>query len=173
MLDHLRRLFEHIAWADTRALNALRTAPNANGSALALLSHVLGAEEVWLARLEQRTPELAVWPALSLADAERVLGSNAAALRTYVAGLSASDLEREIPYVNSAGQHFRSTIADILLHIALHGSYHRGQVALLVREGGGEPAPTDYIAYVRGTPAATRQSSLPAPSREPTRETAR
>jgi uncharacterized damage-inducible protein DinB len=48
-------------------------------------------------------------------------------------------------------------VDDILLHVALHGSYHRGQVALLVREAANKPAPTDYIGFVRGVPAATRQ----------------
>ena len=54
----------------------------------------------------------------------------------------------------SAGQAFRSTLEDILLHVALHGAYHRGQLAMLVRDGHGEPAPTDYIAFVRGVAAA-------------------
>jgi len=40
----------------------------------------------------------------------------------------------------------------------MHGCYHRGQVAMLIRDGGGTPAPTDYIAFVRGAPAATRQA---------------
>ena len=43
--------------------------------------------------------------------------------------------------------------------LLLHGAYHRGQIALLLREGGAEPAPTDYIAFVRGAPAATRTPS--------------
>jgi len=33
--------------------------------------------------------------------------------------------------------------------VALHGSYHRGQVAAAVRAAGGEPVNTDYITYVR------------------------
>jgi uncharacterized damage-inducible protein DinB len=50
-------------------------------------------------------------------------------------------------------------VEDILLQIFLHGTYHRGQVALLLRQGEATPAPTDYIAYVRGAPAATRAVS--------------
>jgi len=68
--------------------------------------------------------------------------------------LTAADLAREIQYRNSAGQEFRSTLEDILLHVALHGSYHRGQVSLIVRGGGGEPVATDYNAFIRGVPAA-------------------
>jgi uncharacterized damage-inducible protein DinB len=47
--------------------------------------------------------------------------------------------------------------------VALHGSYHRGQIALLVRAGGSTPAPTDYIAFIRGAPAATRTPVGDAP----------
>ncbi|HYJ78559.1 MAG TPA: DinB family protein [Longimicrobiaceae bacterium] len=74
----------------------------------------------------------------------------------HVAPLQKLDLDREVPYINSAGQGFQSTIGDILLHVALHGAYHRGQVAAAVRARGGAPVPTDYIAFVRGVPAATR-----------------
>jgi hypothetical protein len=36
----------------------------------------------------------------------------------------------------------------------LHGQYHRGKINLLLRQSGAEPAPADYISYVRGVPAA-------------------
>ena len=45
-------------------------------------------------------------------------------------------------------------LSPMLLQVILHGCYHRGQVALLVRDAGAEPSPTDYIAFVRGSPAA-------------------
>ena len=70
-------------------------------------------------------------------------------------------LQRSIPYVNSAGRAFTSTLEDILLHVALHGAYHRGQVSIFVRDGGGIPAPTDYIGFARGVPAATTHRDSP------------
>ena len=33
----------------------------------------------------------------------------------------------------------------------------------LVRDAGADPCPTDFIAFVRGAPAATRVSVAPAP----------
>ena len=75
-----------------------------------------------------------------------------------LATLGPGDLDRDVTYTNSAGQEFTSRVEDILLHVVMHGSYHRGQVAMLIRDGGGTPAPTDYIAFVRGAPAATRVS---------------
>jgi uncharacterized damage-inducible protein DinB len=72
--------------------------------------------------------------------------------------LRPEDFQRVVPYRNSAGLAFESTVEDILLHVCLHGSYHRGQIARAVRQGGATPAPTDYIGFIRGSPAATRQS---------------
>ena len=61
---------------------------------------------------------------------------------------------------------------DMLLQVVLHGCYHRGQVALVVRGAGAEPSPTDYIAFVRGAPAAVTPRPVPlASSLSPTRDT--
>ncbi|HSE27071.1 MAG TPA: DinB family protein [Gemmatimonadales bacterium] len=157
MPDHLRALFAHLRWADARALAALRVSNGQPPQARVLFAHVLGAEETWLARVEGRVPRLAVWPDLDVEQcvtwAERIHQ----ALDALVAGLDADRLADEVAYVNSEGRAFHSTRRDILLHMAMHGQYHRGQVALLLRASGFDPAATDYIAWARGAPAATRQ----------------
>ncbi len=93
---------------------------------------------------------------MTLDQCEELAGANHAEFTQLLGTMDAASLEQEIPYTNSAGDSFRSTRSDILLHVALHGCYHRGQVALLLRRSGNEPQPTDYIAFVRGAPAATR-----------------
>ena len=162
MYETLSALLDHLAWADARVLAGLRESPGGDPRALELFAHVLGAEHVWLSRIRGAEPRVAVWPTLTLEACGNVAAENAAGLRAVLdeaaaaAADGASGLQREIAYVNSAGRAFRSTLADILLHTALHGSYHRGQVALLVRQSGGVPSSTDYIAMARGAPAATR-----------------
>lgn len=155
MSAHLERLIAQMAWADERVIMALRRA-GAIDRALTLYGHVLGAEHVWLARLEGREPTVAVWPQLDLEGCERLAAENHAAYRGYMSRLSAADVGRAVHYRNSAGDEFDSTIEDILLQVATHGAYHRGQIALLLRDAGDVPEPTDYIAFVRGAPAATR-----------------
>jgi uncharacterized damage-inducible protein DinB len=157
MIEQLKRLFGHLAWADTMAMGALRNAKNPPPKALEIMSHVLGAEEVWLSRLQQRPAAVAVWPVLSVAECGELAEANRKGFEAYVAGLGREDVDRAVPYVNSAGQAFESKAWDILVHVAMHGSYHRGQVMLLLRSSGHEPAATDYIAYVRGAAAATRR----------------
>jgi len=161
MSAHLRKLIEHLKWADAATLEALRASDDSDARALTIYSHVLGAEAVWLARLAGRPSEVAVWPVLTLEQAASLASRNAAELEAFVSSLAPHDLDREIDYRTSDGRAFRSTIEDILLHTALHGSYHRGQIALLIRVGGGEPAPTDYIAFARGAPAARTAPPTP------------
>jgi uncharacterized damage-inducible protein DinB len=140
-------------WADVRALESLRTG-RIPPETLAIYGHVLGAEHVWLARLEQKPPSLVVWPSLTLEECAEASARNDSNYRAFLDELTEAGLQHEVPYTNSAGQSFRSRVDDILLHVAMHGSYHRGQIASQVRRAGGTPAPTDYIGFVRGVPAA-------------------
>ena len=157
MLDYLRRLFAHMRWADERVLDALRSAGTPPQKAIEVYAHVLGAEHVWLARLRQVPSAVAVWPSMAVGDCVLLARANAEQYERVVSALDAPALDREVAYTNSAGRSFRSRVGDILLHVALHASYHRGQVALLLREAGDVPEATDYIGFVRGAPAATRQ----------------
>jgi uncharacterized damage-inducible protein DinB len=157
LLDQLRRLFDHAEWANAHVIAALESQA-VTPDIVELFAHVLGAEEIWLSRLEQRPSRLAVWPSLTVAQVAEAAQSNASSYRAYLDRLTPDDLPREVAYKNSAGQTFSTPIMDILTHVAMHGSYHRGQVALRIRRDGGVPAPTDFIAFVRGSPAATRQS---------------
>jgi len=93
---------------------------------------------------------------LTLDQCDELAAENQAGFAQLLEALDEAALDQEIPYTNSAGLSFHSRRSDILLHVALHGCYHRGQVALLLRRAGNEPQPTDYIAFVRGAAAATR-----------------
>ena len=156
MRDYLLRLFRHMTWADERAVEALRESSGASELARTELAHVLGAEHVWLSRLEGRPARVAVWPDLSVEECATLAGETSAGVLGYLERLEERELERTVHYRNSAGAEFDSKVSDILLHIALHGTYHRGKVAAALRESGAEPAATDYIGFVRGVPAATR-----------------
>lgn len=154
----INRLFAHLAWADRATLAALHAA-TPPAQAVELYAHIVAAERVWLDRLRRHKASIAVWPTLSLTQSEALAEENAAGYREYLTTLPAGALEQEVAYVNSAGDAFRSRADDILLHVCLHGQYHRGQIASLLRREGGTPAQTDFITYVRGVPAATRQPS--------------
>jgi uncharacterized damage-inducible protein DinB len=153
----LSKLLGHLEWADARVLDSLRAMPHPDARALELYAHVLGAEETWLSRMLERDARIGVWPTLSLHEAATLAAENAAGFRAFVEERTAEQLQERVKYLNSLGMPFESALEDMLLQVVLHGCYHRGQIALLVRGAGGEPSPTDYIAFARGAPAATRQ----------------
>jgi uncharacterized damage-inducible protein DinB len=156
-LSQVQRLFRHMMWADGRTLDALRAAAEPPPRAMELLAHVFGAEHNWLARIAGRVPTAAIWPAPAVEDCAALMRSTHASWGAYLAGLSETELGRSVHYVNSAGAAFDSLVGDILLHVCLHGANHRGQVNALLRAAGAVPNAGDYIAFIRGAPAATRQ----------------
>src|SRR5690606_21633514 len=145
----------HCLAADAALAESLRAA-SAPSSIVREYAHVLGAEETWLARIEGRASRTAIWPSGSLHEVLQLRREIAESYRAFFSALRDADLERMVEYRNSAGIAFSTSLADILLHVMLHGQYHRGKVNLLLRQSGLPPVPTDYIAFVRGVPAATQ-----------------
>lgn len=147
----LAAMLDHVAWADARAVAALRTLPDDSpqrAEATRLYAHLAAAAHVWHSRLEGRTPRHPVWPELALDDAAALATTSIAGLKAHASG-DADALARVVEYRTTSGQPFASTVGDILTRVALHGSHHRGQLALLVRQGGGTPAATDFIVFAR------------------------
>src|SRR4051812_7757050 len=99
----LTALFDHMRWADTRTLDALRAMPPGSPEverAVTIYAHLAAAEHVWLARLEGRTPVHPVWPALDLEQAAALAVESGEGLRAFVAGLDEAGLAREVAYRN-------------------------------------------------------------------------
>lgn len=155
MLAAIRRLWDHARWADERLLAAFLESEGEPPEAFGEFCHVLGATETWLARLERRAALLPVWPELTLDGAAAETGALHAGYAGLLGRLTEPGLAATVEYVNTAGQRFENTVSDILVHAALHAQYHRGKVNLLLRQAGRTPIPADYIAFVRGVPAAT------------------
>jgi uncharacterized damage-inducible protein DinB len=140
-------------------LRAMPAASPEREKSVAIYAHLAASAHVWLARLEGRTPAHPVWATLDLEQAATVSRETLVALRALAEQLDATDLARVVTYRTSAGQSFENTVGDILAHVALHGSYHRGQLALLARQGGGTPAATDFIVFAREADTPRRPSS--------------
>ena len=108
-----------------------------------------GAQEIWLSRIEGRPASIAVWPELSLDDLAHVGPSIDVAMRRVIDATTAGALDRIVSYTNSAGLKFSTPLGEILVHVLMHGQYHRGKVNAALRSAGAEPAAVDYIAWQR------------------------
>jgi len=149
MLDYLRRLFAYDDWANREVLSSLRSASNPPPRSLKLMAHILSAEGLWLARLNQQKPALPVWPELALAQSEAEADAVGASWRSYLEQCREADLSHQIRYVNSKGESWSSQVDDVLLHVITHSAYHRGQIASGMRAAGLTPAYTDFIHAIR------------------------
>ncbi len=148
-LDEIRRLLRYDRWANRAAVDSLREMKPPPPRALGWMGHIIAAEQLWLARLRQEAPTMPVWPDLPLDVCAAQLALLEAGWTRYLDQLSAEDLADGVAYRNSKGELWTSTVGDILLHVVMHSSYHRGQIASSVREGGHLPAYTDFIHAVR------------------------
>lgn len=147
--DTISRLFDHLEWGNALVFDALSSELRPDPESLRLLAHILAAEELWLARIHGRAPRFPVWPSLTLDECARLASNSRAAFLDLLGSLDADALQRVVRYTNSAGYTFENSVGDILVHVALHGHYHRGQIARQLRTMGLTPPYTDFIGFAR------------------------
>lgn len=144
------KIFEHAAWANQQIFDVFQKSEGSEEKLLRLFGHVLAAEQVWLARINgEDALVFSIWPEYSLEECEQVMNQNIRGYQTLFETLKEADFSKIVTYPNSKGIVFHTSINDILNQVSLHGSYHRGQIAMLQRQAGEEPVSTDYIVYVR------------------------
>src|SRR5919107_2603807 len=133
MSQHLQRLLKYDAWANQETVGSLHDRPPERS--LRWMAHIVGAEYLWLARLNGEPAPLAVWPELGVeACRERVT----ALARLWPEFLEAhrNSLGDTVSYTNTKGEAWSNTVEEILTHVPVHSAYHRGQIASDLREAG-------------------------------------
>lgn len=58
---------------------------------------------------------------------------------SYVDSLSTEDFEQPVDFVFTSGRPARMTRGEIILHVCLHGTYHRGNAGILLQKNGISP----------------------------------
>jgi len=150
MQFYLRRLMQHADWANRRVLDLLQSTTCAEPRALRLFAHVLTTERIYLERMRELDPwPQNFWPELPLAECAALAEANRGAYENFFETLPEAKLDGAIKYRNSKGIEFHTPIKDLLTHVALHGAYHRGQIAAMLRLAGEEPVNTGFITFVR------------------------
>lgn len=152
-----QRLLKYETLATARALASIDAVPadgRAGGEyarARAVMAHIQIARRIWLSRLGGADAiTVTDWFPLHEAESTRAEAAQVDALWTaYLSTAQETDLDRVIAYRTSEGREFTSLADDIITHVFNHSTYHRGQVARLVTESGGERASTDYIFIAR------------------------
>ncbi len=149
LLLHFRRLFSYNVWANREVIANLRAAGNPPTKSMTLISHIIAAETVWIERIEGKKQSVAVWPQFSIDECADRAADLARRWNEFLGALGEDGFTRPVTYKNTVGAEWTSNVIDILTHVTMHGTYHRGQIALDVRNAGQSPAYTDYIHPVR------------------------
>lgn len=157
MVERFRRWFEYERDAHAKVIHSLDTVPEAKRTsaeyqrAIAILGHLVAARRVWLGRLGIAPPfQGAFFPqGLSLEDLVKDLQNTERLWSDYLANLTEDCLADVFEYQSLDGGKFRNRIEEILTQLFGHSWYHRGQIAMLIRQAGGEPAITDWIYWCR------------------------
>ncbi len=159
-VEDFRLLYDYNAWADHRALEACaalnaeqftRDLGSSFPSVRDTLLHVMQVEWLWLERWHGRSPaSFAAHGDYSDVEAirrrwleiERVM-------LDYIASLSSEDVQRVVQHKTTAGVPQSQPLWQMLQHVVNHGTYHRGQVAAMLRQLGAKPIATDLIFFYR------------------------
>jgi len=149
LLEHYGQLVSYDEWANLQVIASLRRSEAQLTRSQQWIAHILAAEHVWLSRLLQQQQPYPVWPELTLEQCEREARNLAKAWRAYLKELTSDGLDQTVAYKNTKGESWSNTVRDILTHVFMHSTYHRGQIAADTRQSGQVPAYTDFIHGVR------------------------
>ena len=155
-----RQLFDYNHWANQRAMEAaaqlsdeqfVKPLSSSFSSIRDTLMHICGGEWIWLERFLGKAPSaIPNDPAIqTLAALRGHWRPQAERLLAFVAGLTQSDLDRMLEYKTISFGNYKNPLWQSLQHLANHGTYHRGQVATLLRQLGAKPILTDLMHFYR------------------------
>lgn len=150
-IEALRHQFAYNEWANRCVFEAFGSPENQSPKAVRLFAHLLLTEKMYLLRILRNadTTGFDFWQYETLAECEALMRENSSAYGAFLKDLTEEDLSRITTYKHSKGIEYRNTYREMLTHVLAHSAYHRGQVAWVVRIGGGTPAYADYIAFLR------------------------
>jgi uncharacterized damage-inducible protein DinB len=104
--------------------------------------HLRGLPHTFQAPRSAAVPELR-----TLADSAQEVD---AWYESYVNGLSSEDFEEPLDFFFTSGKRARMRRGEIILHVCMHGNYHRGNAGAVLQLKGLTPsrdAITDFLEY--------------------------
>lgn len=157
--EDIAALFAYYRWANAKTLESVaplsaeefaRPVGGSFGSIQGTLAHVYGADWVWLERWHGRSPRaLPASQEVSTLESLREKWRTVEDERTaFLSKLTADRLTEPLTYQNFKGETWTYPMSEVLVHVANHGTYHRGQVATLLRQIGKTPISTDYLRFL-------------------------
>lgn len=148
--SYFQRLYAYNAWANDQLLAVIEANPPKDERIWVGLSHYLAALEIWISRIEGRAARVnGVWEVYDLGRCKELAAQTAESWNNFLANIQAGDYVRRIAYKNTKGDYYETPVVDIMGHAVNHATYHRAQIATILRQEGIIPVNTDFITYAR------------------------
>lgn len=148
MKEYFLKLYQYNSWANQRVLECLDRQQVKDEKILQIFGHLVCAQLIWFHRFKDlpKSP-LKLWGNYSLTELKSIAED---ASRSWLEFIEEEDgFDRVLKYTNYVGEYYETNIRDLMAHLVNHCTYHRGQVAVLLRERGLEPVNTDFVTYDR------------------------
>ena len=148
MKQYFLKLYQYNAWANKRVLGTLKRQNVNDEKILSVMGHIVAALFLWLHRIKGLPPpDLKLWGQYSLDQLVSLSDKGVQEWLSYVE--STENFNRQLTYENYVGEPYTNNVEMIMIHLVNHSSYHRAQIAMLLRQKGFEPINTDFITYDR------------------------
>lgn len=148
MKKYFVQLYHYNQWANDRVLEGLDRQRVEDEKILTVMSHVVSALYIWLSRIEGKSA--ADYPLWKQYSRKELIEMNKVITDRWVKFIETTDdFNRVLVYKNYVGDPYKNNVEQIMIHLVNHSTYHRGQVAMLLRQNGLEPINTDFITYDR------------------------
>ncbi len=155
LLEHYRALYEYEKDCNHKMLAMLESVPEERRSdarfqrGVTLAGHLAACRENWLDRMEgEEHRPVAWWDAqCELAPLRPRFAALESRWTDYLARLDEGLLAEYFEFSEGGEERFRLPAEVQIVQLIGHAPYHRGQVALLVDQVGGETVDTDYADW--------------------------
>jgi uncharacterized damage-inducible protein DinB len=158
--EDLDRLLEYTVWANHRVMRVAATLSpdefrrdlrSSHGGVRGTLTHMLGAEWIWLERFKGVSPtrgldESEFADIVALRDRWTLIEKHRA---DWFRSLREQDCRALVSFRTLAGVAYETPLWQLVQHVANHASYHRGQVIALLRQLGARTVSTDMLFWDR------------------------
>jgi uncharacterized damage-inducible protein DinB len=164
-LQEIKMLNAYNAWATNKIFEAVEPLPgeetvrdmkSSHKSIHGTLTHLVGAEKMWLSRMLGTPDKAMIKPTdvPTIADVKTTWEQTGFATAKFLGTMTDKKLQETFTMSTSTGEKFTHSFAQALQHVVDHSTYHRGQVITLMRQMGHTPPNTGMIRFFRETGSA-------------------
>ncbi|MBI5214151.1 MAG: DinB family protein [Ignavibacteriae bacterium] len=160
VLQDIKQLFAYNTWANNKIFEAVTLIPaeqylqdmkSGHGGIHGTLTHIVAGQKMWLSRWVGKPDSKLLHgeDIASLAELQTLWHTVDAHLNALLEKMTDSHLHETQTVTSIKGEVFTHTFGQMMQHLVNHSSFHRGQVATMIRQLGIKPPATDLIAYYR------------------------